>query len=170
MRLVGQVPARSRLSAGWSRLLRWVGGRRVGVWAIKHVIAPLDRRIYRWSGGCMTATGRPLAPLLLLTTTGRRSGTPRTTPVFYLQDGNRLIICNVNPGFEAPNPWTLNLRANPIAHVVRGRDGGEYRARAASAAEVDRYWPQLVQLWPAYQTHYARSGQRSVFVLERTEA
>ena len=147
-------------------LLRHLGATRVGVWVIKHIVSPLDRWLYRRTGGQRVSTGRPLGPLLLLTTTGRRTGRDRTTPVFYLRDGDRLVVCNVNPGFERPNPWTLNLRANPVARVQIGPVSGVYQAREASEAEVECYWPDLVKVWPAYQTHYDRSGQRLVFLLE----
>ena len=79
------------------------------------------------------------------------------------------IVCNVNPGFERANPWTLNLHANPTAQVQIGKVRSGYQAREASQAEVDRYWPHLVAVWPAYQTFYNRSGQRFVFVLEPIE-
>jgi deazaflavin-dependent oxidoreductase (nitroreductase family) len=103
---------------------------------------------------------------LRLPTTGRRTGKEHTTPVYYLRDGTRLVLCNVNPGFENPNPWTLNLRANPLARVQIGSEQSIYQAREASQAEVDRDFPQLVQVWPAYQKLYERSGQRVVFLLE----
>lgn len=150
----------------WSAVLRRLGATRIGVWAIKHVVSPLDRWLYRLTGGQRVALGRPLGPLLLLTSTGRRTGREHTTPVYYLRDGDKLVLCNVNPGFEHPNPWTLNLRANPLARVQIGSERSIYQARQASPAEVDRYWPQLVQVWPAYQTLYERSGQRLVFLLE----
>lgn len=153
----------------WAAVLRRLGATRIGVWVIKHVVSPLDRWLYQRTGGERVALGRPLGPLLLLTTTGRRSGKEHTTPVYYLRDGNRLVLCNVNPGFERPNPWTLNLRANPTARVQIGKVCGIYQAREASEAEVDHYWPQLVQVWPAYQTFYDRSGQRLIFVLEPAE-
>ncbi len=158
-------PVSVRHGAG-SVVLRRLGATRIGVWVIKHVVSPLDRWIYQRTGGRRVSVGKPIGPLLLLTTTGRRSGTDRTTPVFYLRDGERLVVCNVNPGFERPNPWTLNLRANPIARVQIGKVRGIYQAREASEAEIDRYWPQLVQVWPAYQTLYDRSRQRLVFLLE----
>jgi len=153
-------------AAGEQGLLRHLGGTFLGVWVIKHVISPLDRRLYRWTGGRRIALGRPLAPRLLLTTTGRRTGLERTVPVFYLRDGDRFVICNVNPGIEHANLWTLNLRANPLARVQVGSASGTYHAHAATDEEVTRYWPQLVHIWPAYQTHYDRSGQRSLFILE----
>jgi F420H(2)-dependent quinone reductase len=58
----------------------------------------------------------------------------------------------------------LNLCAEPHAQVQLGR--GTARARSASRHELDRYWPQLTQIWPAYQDFYEEGGQRSVFVLE----
>jgi F420H(2)-dependent quinone reductase len=143
-----------------------LGGTFLGVWVIKHLVSPLDRRLYRWTRGRGITLRQRLAPRLLLTTTGRRTGQERTVPVFYLRDGNRLIICNVNPGFEHPNPWTLNLRAHPVARVQVGAESGTYQAREAREDEVERYWPQLIRIWPAYQSEFDRSRQRSIFILE----
>ena len=150
----------------WSAVLRRLGATRLGVWLIKHVISPLDRRLYQRTGGQRVTLGKPLGPLLLLTTTGRRTGKEHTTPVYYLRDGDRLVLCNVNPGFEHPNPWTLNLLAKPLARVQIGSERSICQAREASEAEVEHYWPQLVQVWPAYETFYRRSGRRLIFLLE----
>jgi deazaflavin-dependent oxidoreductase (nitroreductase family) len=133
-----------------------LGGTRVGVLAIGRVVSPLRRWLYRRTGGRVSLTGR--APVLLLTTTGRRAGKARTVPLLYLRDGDRVVICNVNPGFERPNPWVLNLRAQPHAQVQIGRDTIPVRARSVSESELDRYWPRLVKLWPAYQTFYDRGA------------
>jgi deazaflavin-dependent oxidoreductase (nitroreductase family) len=149
--------------------MRHAGATPLGVWVIKRIFSPLDRCLYRWTGGQSIGFGRPIAPRLLLTTAGRRTGLERTIPLFYLREGDRLLICNVNPGSERANPWTLNLRAHPMARVRIGSTSGAYRAREATAEEVAWYWPQFVRIWPAYQTHFDRSGQRSVFVLEPTE-
>jgi len=147
-------------------LLKRFGATRLGVWTVKHIVSPLDRWIYKRTGGRRVSTGRALGPILLLTTKGRRTGKDHTHPVFYHPDGVRLVICNVNPGFERPNPWTLNLRANPMARAQVGKEIRTYRAREATEDEVERYWPRLVETWPAYQTFYDRSGQRTIFVLE----
>jgi deazaflavin-dependent oxidoreductase (nitroreductase family) len=125
---------------------------------------PLQRWLYVKGGGRVSLTGR--APVLLLTTTGRRTGLARTVPLLYVGDGGRLVVCNVNPGFERPNPWILNLRADPRARVQLRRDVFDVTAREASAAEVERYWRRLTRIWPAYQAFYDKGGKRSVFILQ----
>jgi deazaflavin-dependent oxidoreductase (nitroreductase family) len=141
-----------------------LGRTALGVRLIGRVVSPLQRRLYLLSGGRISLTGR--APVLLLTTTGRRTGLERTVPLFYTADGDRFIVCNVNPGFEGRNPWTLNLRAEPRARVQLHGAAFDVRARPASAEETDRYWPRLTRIWPAYQTFYDEGGERSIFVLE----
>jgi deazaflavin-dependent oxidoreductase (nitroreductase family) len=105
---------------------------------------------------------------LLLMTTGRRTGKLHTTPVFYIADAERLVLCSVTPPLERASPWTLNLRAQPLARVQVGGTVGTYFARDATSEEVDRYWPRLIGMWPTYEEHYARSRRRVLFVLEPT--
>lgn len=148
--------------------VRRAGSTRLGVLTIGRVFSPLQRRLYRMTGGRVSLTGG--APVLLLTTTGRRSGLPRTVPLLYVREGERLVICNVNPGFERPNPWTLNLRADGHARVQVGAETFAVTAREATDEELDLYWPRLMQVWPAYETFYENGGMRSVFILEPSPA
>jgi deazaflavin-dependent oxidoreductase (nitroreductase family) len=145
-----------------------LGATRVGVWAIKHLLSPLQRWVYRGSKGKIFSTIGSGRKVLLLTTKGRRTGRDRTTPVFYLRDGESVVICNVNPGFERTNPWVINLRANPVAQLQIGQDIDQYQAREATDAEIKRLWPRLIEIWPTYQVHYEHSGRRAIFILERT--
>ncbi|MGY1703302.1 nitroreductase/quinone reductase family protein [Geodermatophilus sp. SYSU D00697] len=103
-------------------------------------------------------------------TTGRRTGLPRTVPLLYVRDGERFVVCNVDPGFERPNPWVLNLQADPRARIQVGRQLIDVTAHAADGAELERCWPRLVRLWPAYRTFEERGGRRAVFVLEPAES
>jgi deazaflavin-dependent oxidoreductase (nitroreductase family) len=157
------MPA-DRVRDAFVGLAQRLGGTHVGVLAIGRIVSPLQRELYRRTGGRLSLTGR--APVLLLTTTGRRTGKARTVPLFYVSDGDRLVVCNVNPGFERPNPWVLNLHADAHAQVQAGRCMVTVTARPASEQELDRYWPQLTRIWPAYHAFYNRGGRRSVFVLE----
>ncbi len=145
-----------------------LGATRLGVWVIKFIVSPTQRFLYRASGGkAFTTTGKD-KNVLLLTTRGRLTGQERTIPVYYLRDKDHIVICNVNPGSERTNPWVINLRAHPIARLQIGSETAEYQAHEATDAEVSVYWPQLLKIWPAYGSHFEKSHQRAIFVLERT--
>lgn len=143
-----------------------LGASRFGVWSIKHIVAPVHRCLYRATGGKAVRWGKRSSAVLLLTTTGRRTGEPRTTPVFYLRDGERYVVCNVRPQGERVNPWVRNMVADPAVSIQIGASFIRCQARKATATELENYWPKLVSLWPAYRDHFRRGGERSVFVLE----
>jgi deazaflavin-dependent oxidoreductase (nitroreductase family) len=147
------------------RLIRWLGHRRWFAAAGRRFGAPLDRALYRLTRGKVTTTAGA-APVLLLTTTGRRSGKPRTTPVMYLRDGDRFVVTSENFGQQRPAAWPLNLLADPLATVQAGGDVVSCRARLLSEGEADAYWPRLVEVWPAHESYLARSGTRHTFLLE----
>jgi deazaflavin-dependent oxidoreductase (nitroreductase family) len=128
--------------------------------------ARLDAWLYRHTAGRLAITGPALFPLLLLTTTGRRSGRPRTTPVIYVRDGDRIVVASESFGQERPAAWPLNLAADPRALVQLGPATRPYVARPASDDEIARHWPRLLAAWPAHETYHRRSGRRHVFVLE----
>jgi deazaflavin-dependent oxidoreductase (nitroreductase family) len=147
------------------RILRWLGHRRWFAAAGRRFGAPLDRALYRATRGKLSSTAG-VAPLILLTTTGRRTGTPRTTPVMYIRDGDRFVVSSENFGQERAAAWPLNLLADPHATVQIGAETVSCRARLLGDEEADRYWPRLVEVWPAHETYRARSGKRHTFVLE----
>jgi F420H(2)-dependent quinone reductase len=152
-----------QLVSGWTQVQR-LGGTRLGVWAIKHVVAPLQLSVHRYTSGRLSLTGR--APILLLTTTGRRTGKRRTVPVFYLRDGDGYVVCNVRPPRERTNPWVLNVLADPHVRLTLHGQTVDGLARRAEQSEVDRYWPALVRLWPAYRSFRDAGGELSIFVFE----
>ena len=100
----------------------------------------LHQFVYRHSGGLIGSrivAGRAL----LLTTTGRRSGEPRTCALIYLKDGERLVVVASNGGSDHPPSWLLNLQAHPSVAVQIGRKKFSARASVASAEERERLWP-----------------------------
>ena len=152
-------------TGAYRRLIQRLGHFRWFAAGMRAVGARLDRRVYRASHGRLSITGPVLFPVLLLTTTGRRTGRPRTTPVFYHRDGERLIVCSENFGQRRSAAWPLNLLAHPHATVQLGAVTGAYTARPAGPGEVERYWPQLLGTWPAHGTYHRRNGTRRMFVL-----
>ncbi len=145
---------------------RWIGHKRWFAVAMRYFLSDVDREIYRLSGGRLALTGPPVLPVLLLTTTGRKTGRERTVPLTYLRDAEKLILTSENFGLERKAGWPKNLLANPEATVQIGRRVSRYRSRPASEEEVARYWPRFLKVWPALQTYLERSGERFVFVLE----
>jgi deazaflavin-dependent oxidoreductase (nitroreductase family) len=147
------------------RLIRWLGHRRWFAAAGRRFGAPIDRILYRLTRGRVTTTAGA-APVMLLTTTGRRTREPRTTPVMYVRDGDRYVVSSENFGQRRPAAWPLNLAADPRATVQVGAEVIPCRARLLADSEADAYWPRLVELWPAHESYRARSGERHTFVLE----
>ena len=123
--------------------------------ALGRRLAPVDRLLYRATGGRLTVLGPQGAAMprtCLLTTTGRRSGRARTTPVMYLEHGASFVVSSESFGQQRLAAWALNLDADPLATVQVGTQLIACRARRATPAEVDRFWPRLVSAWPATRT------------------
>src|SRR3954452_19097110 len=102
--------------------------------ALGRRLAPLDAALFRASRGRLTILGlqgSAMPRTLLLTTTGRRTGRLRTTPVMYLRDGERIVITSENFGQARAAAWPLNLKDSPAARVQLGSVSHACRARPA---------------------------------------
>jgi F420H(2)-dependent quinone reductase len=124
--------------------------------------------LYRRSGGSIGGKMRG-APVLLLTTTGRRSGRAWTTPVMYRYDGDRLVVVASNGGADQPPAWWLNLRANPGATVQIGKETFPVTAMETTPEERKRLWPLVVETYGGYADYEKKtSRQIPVVLLERS--
>jgi deazaflavin-dependent oxidoreductase (nitroreductase family) len=149
-------------------LVVWLGQRRLFAFLGRRVAARIDPWLYQRTKGRWTMLGPNILPVLLLTTKGRRSGRPRTTPVMYIRDGESFIISSENFGEKRPAAWPLNLDADPAATIQVGTRVIDCRAERLNDSAADRYWPRLVATWPAHATYLRRSGQRHTFQLTPT--
>jgi deazaflavin-dependent oxidoreductase (nitroreductase family) len=135
-------------------------------WALK-ATGRLHVPLYRASRGRLFGQ-MDRAPVLLLTTVGRRSGRPRTAPMVYLADGERLIVIGSNAGHEKAPAWSLNLEANPLADVELG--GGERRkvkARISEGDERAELWRRVNEMYSGFDDYSARTTREiRLFVLE----
>ena len=130
------------------------------------LVGKLNAPLYRLSGG---RVGGKLgkAPILLLTTTGRKSGEPRTAPVLYLADGDRFVVINTNAGNAKTPAWSLNLRANPEAEVEVGRKRVQVRARLAEGEERTDLWRRHMEQYSGWEFYESKLDRDiGVFVLE----
>jgi deazaflavin-dependent oxidoreductase (nitroreductase family) len=108
------------------------------------------------------------APVLLLTTTGRRSGEQRTTPLIYGRDGENYLIVASRGGADDPPAWYLNLSADPDVDLQVKADKFAARARTATSEERDDLWRTMTAIWPAYDDYQDKTDREiPVVVLER---
>ena len=104
-------------------------------------------------------------PVLLLTTTGRRSGEARTTPLTFFRDGADLVVIASNGGADRPPDWSLNLQRTPRAVVEIGTDTLVVTARAASEQEHERLWAVATATYAGYARYQERTTRRIPVVL-----
>jgi deazaflavin-dependent oxidoreductase (nitroreductase family) len=153
----GAVPPGDRFYSRFSHRLGATGLR----WAGK-----LNVPLYRLSGGRVGGRVNH-APVLLLTTTGRRSGQQRTAPVVYLEDAGRFVVINTNAGNARVPAWSLNLKENPDAEVEVGRRRVPVRARIAEGEERADLWRRHNLQYSGFDEYADELDRRpSVFVLE----
>jgi len=125
-------------------------------------------RRYRETQGEVGHDWREGSTVLLLTTSGRRSGKPRTTPLIYAQDGDRYVIVASKGGAPEHPGWYLNLEANPQVELQVKDEVFVAQARTTEGQERERLWRKANQVWPHYE-EYQRKTDREipVIVLER---
>jgi proline iminopeptidase len=125
-------------------------------------------RRYRETGGKVGHQWREGSTVLLLTTTGRKTGDKRTIPLIYAQDGNRQVIVASKGGAPEHPGWYQNLQKTPDVEVQVKDEIFRARARTATGEERTRLWKAANKVWPHYD-EYARKTTREipVVVLER---
>ncbi len=108
----------------------------------------------------------PGAPrMLLVTHVGAKSGTERTTPLVYAEDGEDIILVASKGGHPHNPAWFYNLRANPEARVQVGSARRDVRARVASARERSRLWPAVVEVYGGYADYQERTDREIPLVI-----
>ncbi|WP_205696106.1 nitroreductase family deazaflavin-dependent oxidoreductase [Conexibacter sp. SYSU D00693] len=105
--------------------------------------------------------------ILLLTTTGRKSGDPRTTPLIFREvDGNHVIVASKGGAPDDPG-WFKNLQADPEAKIQVRADELAVRPRVAEGEERERLWGLMAEVWPDYDAYQTKTDRRiPVVVLE----
>jgi deazaflavin-dependent oxidoreductase (nitroreductase family) len=141
------------------RVVRWGAGTRVGGWVFSRSLRHLDDLAAR------ATRGRHSAPSLLaglavldLTTTGRKSGRPRTSHLIATPYDGTLALLGTNFGQPSTPAWVLNLEADPQARVSYRGISREVRARVATPAEAEDVFERASLFYPGYQRYRARVG------------
>jgi deazaflavin-dependent oxidoreductase (nitroreductase family) len=107
--------------------------------------------------------------ILILFTTGRKSGEPRTHALIFEDWADAYLVVASKGGTDAPPAWFLNLQANPVAEIQIKAERFAVRARVASDAEKPEMWAKMVAAWPDYEDYQKKTDRViPVVVLERT--
>lgn len=104
------------------------------------------------------------ADVLVLRTTGRRSGRPREAPLMFVRERSALVIVASNAASAAPPAWWLNLQAQPHAEAMVDGNWRQVTARRATEAEVEAVWPRLAAMYSGYD-HYRQIASRELPVV-----
>ena len=122
---------------------------------------------FRATGGRLNGSS-VTSPVLLLTTTGAKSGLQRTTPLSFVRDGDRFIVTSSHGGEPTHSGWFYNLRADPHATVEVGAETLRVTAVMLSGEERERGFAALAAAVPIFLTYQAKtSRQFPVIALER---
>jgi len=130
---------------------------------LQQVMSSTHVFFYKLSGGRIGGRIHK-ADVLLLTTTGRKTGKKRTTPLLYVRDGNRLVIIASNGGRPIDPSWWMNLKRNPIAMVQVKSLKETIYAQRAIGSEKERLWRLMTNVYPAYD-NYLKKTDRDIPVV-----
>ena len=135
--------------------------------ALQNAVIRIHSVLYRSTNG---AIGGRIAnsPVLLLTTTGRRSGKPRTVPLLFLEDGPNVVLVASNGGAVRHPTWWLNLQTTPEAWIQIKGTRRRVQAEQASAAAKQRLWPRLTAMYPGYARYQEITDRDIPVVILRT--
>jgi deazaflavin-dependent oxidoreductase (nitroreductase family) len=123
---------------------------------------------FRDNGGKVLSGPFVNAPLLLLTTTGAKSGKPFTTPLVYTKDGDRIVIIASKGGFPTHPAWYHNLKAHPTVTLELGKEKFQAKANITKDPERQRLFDAQAKVMPNFDEYQKNTTRQiPVIVLER---
>jgi len=153
-----QAPKGLALSA-----LAWAARQKPVTWFLVNVGNKIDPYLMRASGGRLKTT--VIAPTVLLTHTGAKSGKKRTTPLAYFTDGDGVILIASRGGHREHPAWYHNVVANPEVELWSKGGGGRYRAAEAKGNERQRLWALATGFYSGFARYQERAGDRQIPVV-----
>ncbi len=153
----------------WQRLVQRIAYSRPGVWFFSRTLHYIDLPLLRLTRERVSLSSILTGlPVVTLTTTGAKSGAPRTMPVLGIPDGDRFVVIASSWGRRKHPAWRHNLRAHPQATISTNGRTATYVARETEGEERDMFWRRAVALYPGFLAYERTASNRriSVFVLE----
>lgn len=142
---------------------------RAMAWTILKIFTPIDNLMLKASTGRYSLL-QGVIPNLLLTTIGAKSGLPRTVPLVFMREGDRIVLIASNGGEPKHPAWYHNITANPQVIVAYAGQTKSYLAKEAAGAERERLWQKAVELASNYDAYQGRTQGRVIPVIVLTPA
>ena len=153
------------------RFVRRFAASRPGSWLFARILHHADRFVYRLTRQRTTLAALLSGlPVVMLTTTGAKSGRESTVPLLGFEEGDAVVLIASNYGQAHHPAWYHNLRAHPRARVaVRGRSR-EMAAEEVESPERERYLAVAAEIYPGYARYEARAAPRRISVFRLVPA
>jgi deazaflavin-dependent oxidoreductase (nitroreductase family) len=145
-----------------------IASSRPGAWFFVNVAMRLDRVLIPLTQGRLSScfgTRYQAQHLLLLTTSGAKSGQPRTVPLLYFRDDRDIVLIGSRGGHPRHPAWVHNIRAHPRVTVYARGDKRPYVAKEAQGVQRSRLWARAVELYPGYEAYRQRVVSREIPVV-----
>ena len=165
MHLQERLGLRYRRSNPLQRAMQWLGSTTVGAWVFQRTLHHVDRWLFRTTDGRVTLpTLLAGLPVVLVTTTGRRSGLARTAPLLGIPVDEHIALIGSNFG-QAPTPaWVHNLEADPHARIEYRGTAVDVVARPATDEEADLAFERASAVYRGYASYRERAAHRTIRV------
>jgi deazaflavin-dependent oxidoreductase (nitroreductase family) len=148
------------------RFMRWSAATGPISWFYRRVLHHVDRAVYRLTRGRHTLSSFVSGlPVVMLTTTGAKTGQQRTSPVLAVPDGVNLVVIASNWGQGHHPAWYHNLCADPAVTITVGGVSRPARAREATGEERERLWQRDVEIYPGRTVYERRATHRRIPVV-----
>ena len=151
------------------RVMQRFASSRPGAWLFSKTLYPVDKVLFRQTGGRLTLPSLTAGlPMVMVTTTGAKSGKPRTMPLLGIPVGEELAVIGSNYGQEATPSWVYNLEADPSATLTYRDRTVAITARRADEDETDQAFDLAAGVYRGYAKYRTRADHRviRVFILE----
>lgn len=153
----------------WHSLIQKLAASSFGSWLLAGTLHKLDRPFLRLSDDRFSLTGILAGlPVIVLTTTGARSGMQRRTPLAAVLDDEKIILIASSFGSSHHPAWYHNLKANPRVQVKIQGEERDFIAREAEGEERQKYWDQAVELYQGYKNYRKKAEGRVIPVIVLT--
>jgi len=153
-------------SRWWHPLIQKLAATPFGIWLLSGTLYRIDKPLLHLTRNKTSFTSILAGlPVIVLTTTGAKSGLRRQTPLVALAEEDRIILIASYFGSTRHPSWYYNLKANPEVSVSHSGQSGHYLARLASGEERTYYWQIAASLYPGYQLYEQKAGDRQIPVV-----